>query len=55
MKFTYDDRHYVSLFHDAWHFLPSQANVTWFKGLRPEKKQELWDDLLNKIGLLDDR
>jgi hypothetical protein len=50
VRYTFDDRHYVTLFQDAWHFLPSEANVRWFKSLAEWHKQAQWDQLLDLVG-----
>jgi len=50
-----EDRHYPSLFVEAWGFMPSAANVRWFKGLSAWHKRALVEDMLDMVHAKKDR
>jgi hypothetical protein len=50
-----EDRHYPSLFVEAWGFLPSEANVRWFKGLSPWRKRDHVEEMLDMVYAKKDR
>jgi hypothetical protein len=44
-----DFQHYPSLFLEAWGFMPSEANVRWFKALGPLRKRKHIEDMLDMV------
>lgn len=44
-----DIKHYPSLFLKAWGFMPSEANVRWFKGLGPIRQRQHVEEMLDMI------
>jgi len=48
-------KHYPSLFLEAWGFMPSEANVRWFKDLGPLRKRQHVEGMLDMIYEKKDR
>jgi hypothetical protein len=42
-------QHYPSLFLEAWGFMPSEANVRWFKALGPLRKRQHIEQMLDMV------
>lgn len=50
-----DIKHYPSLFLEAWGFMPSEANVRWFKGLGPIRQRQHVEEMLDMVHEKEER